>query len=1328
MNRSLVGAIRWVAAALVTLAPGFSPALVPEPSSDAQPRRALAAPARAVAIGERLAVDEQTMVGSAARSFLSSHPGDWRFDVDRKTGRALKVQGSGVPIFPGRGNSLGPDPSLDLDSDGLSIAKRLEPRVRAFLLENSGLVLPARGSIELDEARSLTRGRGRHVTLRFRWRIDGVPVEDAAVYVRINSGNVVQFGAHLVGESVVDTVPRISANAALARLLEATGDGELARFEAEPARVIVPMAVEDRIVHRLAWRFRYSVPGSVETWEARVDAHTGEIFELYDANHYARAVGGLFARTPFNENEIVVPLPLLELSIDGSPLTSGIDGAFPWSGGQIESGLGGRYFDTECSGCGSPAQPIARSSIGTGRLDFGLGGIDEQGNGISTRADRNSFYHLNQARRLALKWLPGLPWLATESFASVVNLPLTCNAVYTGSSVRFYRSGNGCNNTGEIADVVYHEWGHGLDIETAGGDMGEGTADMMAVHLSHRQDVGPGFRTNGSPVRNVDSAANGSIGVVTFTNYVARCGGAVHCYGQIFGQTGWDLSEALRARYGDNTGWRESERLYFVSIADAGGTHSASSQPIYDAYLAADDDDGNLANGTPHATEIYQSFNAHGIAGDPLPATAPCSRPEEPAAMLNVSCDRFELTWSPVADAAGYEVQRAELRADSPFYPIATLGAGELQYVDLDVAQGLDYRYVVMAVDASGCESTINSAMQARLPAKSALEIRTATTDDTPRGNRSGFADPVEEIDLSIELTNHGEIDASGIFGTIVPVTPGVTMLESTASWPVTAPGVVSATPDVLRFRADTAVCGDLLRFRLDLLDESGCASEPNWFDVRLGEPDGSGGFVCDSTPACYVPPSFAGLANAVPGPSCGEVTLNWAAADSSCENSIVRFEIHRAATPGFAPGPANRIASGLVATSFTDTLLVPGAIYHYVVRAIDSRSGAETNLVERVSVAATGPDIRGPVFAGLSSAESGPGCGEVALDWSQALESCSGPVAYEVHRSNDAGFVPSAATLVASTFSTGFVDVARPPGEDATYVVRARDAAGNETTSDTRVTARSGIVDRILATADFETLAGWQVGALNDATAGNWERADPEPTAFQPGDDHTPAGSSCWITGPLAGSGNGSHDVDSGTTTLLSPPYDLSGTTAPAVRYWRWFTNDRGASPGGDPFVVEITADDGANWALVEQVGAGTPLAWVPVEVPLASLVPSDATVRFRFTARDADPGSLVEAAIDDLSIADIELGCLDCPALVPAIGIIRVNRSGDAVILDWTADPNPGSSFVVYRLSGPAFTDRLRIGTTATRTFTHEAAALAAEDFYYLVTAVDACGTESD
>ncbi|MDP2701829.1 MAG: erythromycin esterase family protein, partial [Candidatus Rokubacteria bacterium] len=59
------------------------------------------------------------------------------------------------------------------------------------------------------------------------------------------------------------------------------------------------------------------------------------------------------------------------------------------------------------------------------------------------------------------KWL-NIPWYG-QNVGITTNIAQTCNAFWNGSTLNFFRSGGGCNNTGEIRDVMQHEWGHGHD-------------------------------------------------------------------------------------------------------------------------------------------------------------------------------------------------------------------------------------------------------------------------------------------------------------------------------------------------------------------------------------------------------------------------------------------------------------------------------------------------------------------------------------------------------------------------------------------------------------------------------------------------------------------------------------------------------------------------------------------------------------------------------------------------------------------------------------------------------------------------------------------------
>jgi len=168
----------------------------------------------------------------------------------------------------------------------------------------------------------------------------------------------------------------------------------------------------------------------------------------------------------------------------------------------------------------------------------------------------------------------------------------------------------------------------------------------------------------------------------------------------------------------------------------------------------------------------------------------------------------------------------------------------------------------------------------------------------------------------------------------------------------------------------------------------------------------------------------------------------------------------------------------------------------------------------------------------------------------------------------------------------------------------------------------------------DFEEDLGWIVGAEFDAaTAGIWTRVNPVGSIAQPESDFSPNGSMCFVTGQGAlGAPDGSHDVDGGSTTLTSPPLLVDHPDA-VIAYALWYSNNLGANPGSDSLFVQVSADGGKTWALLEEVVASTN-AWVERSFPIADAVPAARQVVLRFVASDYAGGSLVEAAVDEVRI----------------------------------------------------------------------------------------------
>jgi hypothetical protein len=180
----------------------------------------------------------------------------------------------------------------------------------------------------------------------------------------------------------------------------------------------------------------------------------------------------------------------------------------------------------------------------------------------------------------------------------------------------------------------------------------------------------------------------------------------------------------------------------------------------------------------------------------------------------------------------------------------------------------------------------------------------------------------------------------------------------------------------------------------------------------------------------------------------------------------------------------------------------------------------------------------------------------------------------------------------------------------------------------------------RVTVASDaFETASGWTVGSPADNGTGAWTRVDPTGTAlnllaggttpWQPENDHTAAGTQCWVTGNGSPGGSvGAADLD-GVTTLTSPAYDLGSVLVPQVRVWIWYAND----DEDDPFTIEASNDDGASWVLLETV-LGWKNAWTQHAWRLDEFLLPTSRTRIRFRASDNPNNSTTEAAIDDFEI----------------------------------------------------------------------------------------------
>ncbi len=271
------------------------------------------------------------------------------------------------------------------------------------------------------------------------------------------------------------------------------------------------------------------------------------------------------------------------------------------------------------------------------------------------------------------------------------------------------------------------------------------------------------------------------------------------------------------------------------------------------------------------------------------------------------------------------------------------------------------------------------------------------------------------------------------------------------------------------------------------------------------------------------------------------------------------------------------------------------------------------------------------------------------------------------------------------------------PQAQDASveYYIYSRNDEGFERTSppDAPNTLHQFFVATVVD--ELEINSGWTVGAPGDnATTGIWVRVDPNGTAAQPEDDYTPApGVNCFVTGQgTPGGAIGENDVDGGTTSLLTPVYDLSQATQNCkVAYYRWYSNNRGSSPNADNWVVDVSNDGGVNWTSVENINPPDTQqnTWVPIVVDIVALFGTPDQVQLRFRASDLGTGSIVEAAVDDLVILTNQASAAvsEPAAAVPArfaVGPNQPNPFNPSTTISYSLPERSEVAVTVFDVSG--------------------------------------------
>lgn len=449
-------------------------------------------------------------------------------------------------------------------------------------------------------------------------RVEGAYVE--VVYYRDLAG------AYRLGEvvnrsysqsDVVNPEAKMISEAQVQSMIQATlNTQDISVTEAE--RTILPihsdgiLNSENELTQVLRVKFHNNADG--ENYRMTIKLGSEDILELKQDVFSATLSASVFDKSYIDAKLIESPLSYASYTIGGTTKSFDADGGFG-NDRQVQSTikLTSSVVQTYAFGSNTPV------SFTADLTDFNkviTGANDDQRRGL------NAFAAVQRIRRFALQFIKSTeaPILNTNGPKLVFNYVSPsgdiCNATFrqTSNQLSFYPqatpSGGGptCANMADLNDVIYHEWGHGLDSSVGRfpgitqSSFSEGIGDIVATFMTGSSSLGAGYYLNdaNTAIRSMDNNVKYPLATTE-----------EHAVGQIIGGTFWDVRKALIERYGVVKGSYHAGWLFF--------RHILTTDNYEDSYLAVlrlDDDDANPSTKSPNYCLINKAFAKHGLAID----------------------------------------------------------------------------------------------------------------------------------------------------------------------------------------------------------------------------------------------------------------------------------------------------------------------------------------------------------------------------------------------------------------------------------------------------------------------------------------------------------------------------------------------------------------------------------------------------------------------------------------------------------------------------------------------------------------------------------------
>ncbi len=480
--------------------------------------------------------------------------------------------------------------------------EQLEDLLRNFIAQNSSFFKLSKDQYQLQ---SIKHVRDKWYA-SFRQVFNGIEIENSEIIFRVHdNGNLFLFG--------FDTYPinEIKQEVRNKKLIEniALSEYQDASVEIEESKlVILPIFEKNHFRYRYAYscflRNNHDLAKIVY-----LDAETGKILKTIEKSHN-------FDLSGLVESEILPTVPTddielrnlkhLHLNINGNEVITDNNGEFEYvtldTLLNLTAGLNGDF----CTVSNTNLPNASISQTITNAEPITLTWNDNN----STLEERNVYYHLTELHD-HLKTIDDNFTYLDFPMQCIVNYAGSngpCNAFWNGTNLHFGIQASNCAmNSAHGTSVIYHEYGHAINDKlyiSMGEPWGlknpilhEAFSDIYACLLLEDSRFALGWFGLGTFTRNLDNT----------NEYPASIVGQQHSDGLILGGTFWDLGLLTSPE----TAFNIAHFLKY-GMPDDDDIAVAFSEVYFEA-LVADDDDGDLFNGSLHQTEINLAFCMHGI-------------------------------------------------------------------------------------------------------------------------------------------------------------------------------------------------------------------------------------------------------------------------------------------------------------------------------------------------------------------------------------------------------------------------------------------------------------------------------------------------------------------------------------------------------------------------------------------------------------------------------------------------------------------------------------------------------------------------------------------